>query len=46
VSAALARLIERPDEARALGAAGRASVLGISWDAVIAALTDPGSMVG
>ena len=45
VSAALARLIERPDEARALGAAGRASVQGISWDAVIAALTDPGSMV-
>lgn len=46
VSAALARLIEHPDEARALGAAGRASVEGITWDAVIAALTDPGSMVG
>ena len=45
VSAALARLIERPEEARALGAAGRAAVQGISWDAVITALTDPGSMV-
>jgi glycosyltransferase involved in cell wall biosynthesis len=41
VAGALSRLLDRPDEARALGAAGRASVQGISWDAVIAALTGP-----
>ena len=39
VAAALGRLLARPDEARTLGAAGRASVQGISWDTVIAALT-------
>ncbi|HVR71453.1 MAG TPA: glycosyltransferase family 4 protein [Vicinamibacteria bacterium] len=42
VASALARLLARPAEARAMGAAGRASVQGISWDAVIAALTGSG----
>lgn len=39
VAAALARLIARPAEAQAMGAAARASVQGFSWDTVIAALT-------
>ncbi len=39
VAAALGRLLAAPAEARALGAAGSASVQGISWDTVIAALT-------
>lgn len=39
VAAALARLIDRPAEAQAMGAAARASVQGLSWDTVIAALT-------
>lgn len=39
VAAALARLIARPAEAQAMGAAARASVQGLSWDTVIAALT-------
>jgi glycosyltransferase involved in cell wall biosynthesis len=41
VAGALARLLDRPDEARALGAAARASVRGLSWDAVISALISP-----
>jgi glycosyltransferase involved in cell wall biosynthesis len=39
LAAALARLFERPAATREMGAAGRASIAGISWDAVIAALT-------
>jgi glycosyltransferase involved in cell wall biosynthesis len=39
VAAALGRLLARPAEAREMGAAGRASVQGICWDTVIAALT-------
>jgi glycosyltransferase involved in cell wall biosynthesis len=42
IAAALTRLVERPDEAREMGAAGRASIAGISWDAVIAALVGSG----
>jgi glycosyltransferase involved in cell wall biosynthesis len=42
VAGALARLIADPAEARALGLAGRASVQGITWDAVITALTGTG----
>jgi glycosyltransferase involved in cell wall biosynthesis len=43
VAAALTRLIERPAEAREMGAAGRASIAGISWDAVITALVGSGT---
>jgi glycosyltransferase involved in cell wall biosynthesis len=39
LAAAVAGLLERPDQAREMGAAGRESVRGISWDAVVAALT-------
>jgi glycosyltransferase involved in cell wall biosynthesis len=42
VARALARLIDDPAEARALGLAGQASVQGITWDAVITALTGTG----
>jgi len=37
----LARLLERPEQARGMGAAGRDSIRGISWDAVIEALVEP-----
>ncbi|MBI3932614.1 MAG: glycosyltransferase family 4 protein [Acidobacteria bacterium] len=43
VAACLVRLLERPAAARDMGAAGRASIRGISWDAVIEALTGAGS---
>ena len=43
IAAALARLLADPSRARALGAAARASVQGITWDAAIAALTGPGT---
>ena len=39
IAAALGRLLQDPARARALGAAGRASIHGITWDAAIAALT-------
>jgi glycosyltransferase involved in cell wall biosynthesis len=39
VAAALTRLLDDPERARAMGAAARASVQGITWEAVIAALT-------
>ena len=38
VAAALARIAQRPAEAREMGASGRASIAGLSWDAVIDAL--------
>jgi glycosyltransferase involved in cell wall biosynthesis len=39
LAAALSRLLAQPERARALGVAARASVQGITWEAVISALT-------
>jgi glycosyltransferase involved in cell wall biosynthesis len=43
IAAALSRLLQDPARARAMGEAARASIRGITWDSVIAALTGTGA---